>query len=419
MKGRRIFEVSSRRRVLMAGSGLVICAAASRAIGQANLRTQNGLIASIETQVVFPGRMTSTSWFHPRPCMMPAVEAIHALMTLQSIGGSDVFGPVHWTMSKDVGKTWTEPQAIPGLGRRTLEDGLEEGVCDVVPEYHAPSKAVLAIGHNVYYRQGVLARPQRPRWPVYVVRTADGSWSSPQKLTWKDPRAAFIYSCGCAQRVTLVGGDILVPLSFGSQETSPRSVTTVRCTFDGSELSIRDVGSELTNRVGRGLLEPSLATFGGKFYLTIRAEDGRGYAAVSDDGLNWSSQQPWSWDDGQPLSMSTTQQRWLIHSDGLFLVYTRKDEQNAKVMRWRAPLFVAEVDRQSLRLIRDTERIVLPLVGDGIRDPDHVALMGNFHTVAASRDESWVTVGENRRNDGWKGDTLLARIRWSQPNRLV
>lgn len=154
-------------------------------------------------------------------------------------------------------------------------------------------------------------------------------------------------------------------------------------------------------------------------YLTIRAEDERGYVSASDDGLNWQKQQPWSWDDGQTLAMSTTQQRWLVHSDALFLLYTRKDEQNAKVMRWRAPLFVAEVDRQSLRLIRDTEQVVLPLVGDGIRDPDHVALMGNFHTVAASPDESWVTVGENRRNDGWKGDTLLARIRWKRPNRLV
>jgi hypothetical protein len=43
--------------------------------------------------------------------------------------------------------------------------------------------------------------------------------------------------------------------------------------------------------------------------------------------------------------------------------------------------------------------------------------MGNFHTVAAAPGESWVTVGETRPDDGWKGDTLLARIRWSRPNR--
>jgi hypothetical protein len=387
--------------------------------GQQNQRTDNSLIAGIYRQVVFPGRQTGTSWFHPRPCMIPAEETQHVLMTLQSISGSDVFGPVQWTLSQDLGKTWSEPQPIPGFGRRTLEDGREEGVCDVVPEFHPRTQSVLAIGHNVYYRKGVLARPQGSRWPVYVVRDANGSWSAPQKLSWNDPRGAFIYTCGCAQRVTLPGGDVLIPMSFGPEETKPRSVTTVRCTFDGKQLSIREVGSELTSRVGRGLLEPSLAALDGKFYMTVRAEDERGYASVSDDGLNWQEQQPWMWNDGQPLAMSTTQQRWLVHSDGLLLVYTRKDEQNAKVMRWRAPLFAANVDQQSLRLIRDTERVVLPLIGDGIRDPNHVALMGNFHTVAASRDESWVTVGENRRNDGWKGDTLLARIRWKQPNRLV
>jgi hypothetical protein len=30
--------------------------------------------------------------------------------------------------------------------------------------------------------------------------------------------------------------------------------------------------------------------------------------------------------------------------------------------------------------------------------------------------ESWVTVGENRSRDGFKGDTLLARIKWTRPN---
>ncbi len=157
----------------------------------------------------------------------------------------------------------------------------------------------------------------------------------------------------------------------------------------------------------------------GRFYLTIRAEDDRGYVSASDDGLHWEPQRPWCWDDGEPLVMSTTQQHWLPHSDGLFLVYTRKAESNVNVMRWRAPLYLAEVDREALRLVRSSERVVLPLIGDGIDDPAHVARMGNFHTVAATPGESWVTVGETLPADGWRGDTLLARIRWSRPNRLV
>lgn len=78
-------------------------------------------------------------------------------------------------------------------------------------------------------------------------------------------------------------------------------------------------------------------------------------------------------------------------------------------------MFMAKVDRQSLRLIRDTERVVFPLQGDGINDPHHVARMGHFHTVAASPNESWVTVGETLSENGWKGDTLLARVRWNRP----
>jgi hypothetical protein len=339
-------------------------------------------------------------------------------MTLQSISGSDVFGAVHWTISDDLGETWSHPQPIPGLGRRSLGDGWEEGVCDVVPEYHANTGSVLAIGHNVYYWAGVLARPQRQRWPVYVVRSRAGTWSEVQKLEWSDPRGSAIYTCGCSQRTTLPNGDVLIPISFGKDD-QPRSVTTLRCSFNGSGLAVQSVGNELKNNAGRGLLEPSLTQLDDRFYLTLRAEDGRGYVAVSDDGLKWSQPVPWCWDDGEPLDMSTTQQHWLAHSEGLFLVYTREAADNARVMRWRAPLFMAEVDRKHLRLLRASERIVLPLVGDGVNDPKHVARMGNFHTLAVTPGESWVTVGETLPEDGWRGDTLLARVKWSRANALV
>jgi hypothetical protein len=115
--------------------------------------------------------------------------------------------------------------------------------------------------------------------------------------------------------------------------------------------------------------------------------------------------------------MSTTQQRWLPHSDALYLVYTRKAKENINVFRWRAPLYLARVDTGRLCLIRSTEHIVLPLIGDGVDDARRVARMGNFHTVAATPGESWVTVGECLPDDGWRGDVLMARIRWSRPNR--
>jgi hypothetical protein len=82
-------------------------------------------------------------------------------------------------------------------------------------------------------------------------------------------------------------------------------------------------------------------------------------------------------------------------------------------------LFLAQVDMDKMCLQRDTERIVLPLVGDGVNAPDDVAYSGNFHPVNASPHESWVTDGEMLPKHGYKGDLLLSRIRWNRPNELA
>ena len=183
------------------------------------------LVKGIKHSILWNGRAGGTTWFHPRACMIPTGDGPVAFMTLQSITGSDMFGHVHWSLSKDMGRTWTPPQRIAALGRHLARNELAEGVCDVVPEYHARTNTVLAIGHNVYYDQaGRLAQPQLERYPVYVVRTADGAFSQATKLPWDDPRGTAIYTCGCAQRVTLPDGRILVPLSFGAKGQPARSV---------------------------------------------------------------------------------------------------------------------------------------------------------------------------------------------------
>jgi hypothetical protein len=47
-----------------------------------------------------------------------------------------------------------------------------------------------------------------------------------------------------------------------------------------------------------------------------------------------------------------------------------------------------------------------------------VAYSGNFHTTSVGADESWVTDGEMLPKHGFRGDLLLARIRWNRPNQL-
>ena len=341
-------------------------------------------------------------------------------MTLQEIGGSDYFGQVHWSMSGDLGKTWSDPEPIPALGREPIagrDDDLKAAVCDVTPQYHPQTGAVIALGHVVFYKGDYFARKEQlSRYPVYVTRAKDGTWSKRKILKWDDPRGAHIYSNNCGQRVVLPDGDVQMSFTFGPK-AEHRMVAGVRASFDGRHLKVSKVGKPMHNPKRRGLLEPSVTQFGGMFWITMRAEDNRGYVSTSSDGLDWAEKKAWAWDDGTPLDMSTTQQHWLTHSDGLFLVYTRKDTTNINVIRWRAPLWVARVDPERRCLIRSTEQVLLPLAGDGINDPKKVALMGNFDVTNVSPNESWVTVGEWMPRNGYLGDVLLARIRWSKPNR--
>ncbi|WP_417847226.1 sialidase family protein [Thalassoglobus sp.] len=404
---------------------LVCCVVFSNfaAVGGAQSTERPKLIASISKETLWTNRDgNGATWFHPRACMMPGPDGKPiALMTLQEIGGSDYFGQVHWSTSSDLGKTWSDPEPIEALGRDPIPgraDDLKAAVCDVTPQYHPQSDSILALGHVVFYKGKYFARKEQlSRYPVYVTRDQTGEWSKRKILEWDDPRGKNIYTNNCGQRVVLPNGDVQMSFTFGPESVN-RMVSGVRASFNGEELKLQEVGPPLENRVGRGLLEPSVTEFQNKFWMTIRAEDNHGYLSSSEDGIHWEEKKAWTWEDGTPVKMSTTQQHWLTHSDGLFLVYTREDESNKNVIRWRSPLWLAQVDVEKKCLIKSTEQVVLPIVGDGVNDPDKVALMGNFNITHASPDEAWVTVGEWMPRDGYKGDVLLARIKWAKPNKL-
>jgi hypothetical protein len=86
------------------------------------------------------------------------------------------------------------------------------------------------------------------------------------------------------------------------------------------------------------------------------------------------------------------------------------------VFRHRAPLFIARVDCESLRVIRATEQVVVPERG---------ARLGNFGVTRVSDDESWVVVTEWMQTWGpnyvmpvdnkYGADNSIhiARIKWS------
>lgn len=378
-------------------------------------QNSNDLIQSLTVSTLHKGRDGGITWFLPRFCVLPNKTIF---LTKQEISGSDYYGPLHWQESRDNGKTWSEAKLVPGLGRFPYQGDIEETASDFTPEYHPPTKSLILLGEIIYYRNGKYFPEQPQRFPVYVIRDAKGNWSERKRLEWNDPRNSAIYAMGSSQFVILPNGDLLLPVSFRPIERAAYSVTTLLCSFDGKTIKVKSVGTELKNDVKRGLLEPQLIQYRDKYYLTIRAEDDRGYISESSDGLHWSQPRAWAWETGEALTMSTTQQHWLVHSDALYLSYTRKAEANANVMRWRAPLYLAQVNLATMRLQRNTERIVFPLVGDGINDPTHVPHYGNFHVGNISRDEAWIAAGEVIPAN-FRGDMLLARVKWWRANRLI
>jgi hypothetical protein len=358
-------------------------------------------------------------WYHPRAAAIPAQrpdDTPTVLVTLQKhLRVSDHYSGLFVLRRRGLDGPWAGPGAVKELGWREA-DGATEAVADVTPGWHAPTGRLLALGCRVRYGREGQQLEDRPRahqtaYAVYDPRR--GAWSD-WRILEMPPDARFNFCRNaCAQWLVKDDGTLLVPLYFGPNAKEPFSVTVAECRFDGERLSYVRHGDELSLAIDRGLVEPSLTRFGGRYYLTLR-NDRAGYVTAGDDSLHWRPIREWTFDDGNPLGSYNTQQHWLAHSDGLFLVYTRRGANNDHVMRHRAPLFIGRVDPERLCMLRRTERVLVPERG---------AELGNFGAAAVSARESWVTVSEglvtdSARKRGADRSTFIARVIWSKPNRL-
>lgn len=368
----------------------------------------------VDLRVVSEGFDGKTCWFHPRAGALPGSPPT-VVLTMQPwlLASSDVFLPIHSLRSSDLGRTWTPPvEHRDTLGRRPEPDGIEVGVCDFTPKWHARSGKLLGTGHTVRYRDNKLiaVRPRETAWAVYSPR-AD-TWSHWAVLGLPQEARFWNAGAGSTQRVDLDNGDILLPIYFKGREDRAYSTTVLRCRFDGKRLAYVEHGSELSVEVDRGLYEPSLARYRERFYLTLR-NDRAAYVATGRDGLHFDPPRPWRFDDGSELGSYNTQAHWVTHQDGLFLVYTRRGANNDQVVRHRAPLFMGQVDPERLVVLRATERELVPNKG---------AQLGNFAVADVSERETWVTTSEGMRPGdptkfGANGRVYAARILWDRPNR--
>ena len=277
-------------------------------------------------------------WFHPRAAAVPG----GVVMTIQKhLKVSDYYSGLHFMRRDGVGGAWSGPTLPLEIDWQPQADGVTLSVADVTPGWHEKTGKLLAIGARVRYspKGKQLDDVKRAHQTVYAVFDPKSSkWTPWQVLEVPANDEVNFARNACAQWVVKNDGKLLVPLYIGKSAKDRFSTTVAECHFDGEKLVYERNGDVLRLEVARGLYEPSLIAFDGRYYLTLR-NDERGYVSVSDDGLHFAEPKPWTFDDGAELGSYNTQQHWLAHRDGLFLVYTRRGANNDHIVRHRAPLF--------------------------------------------------------------------------------
>ncbi|KAA0135290.1 exo-alpha-sialidase [Gimesia chilikensis] len=373
------------------------------------------LTYEVDLRTVREGFDGKTCWVQARAGAIPQSGEFPAtvVLTMQKLllTGSDVFYALNEMRTTD-GKNWIGPIKHETLARRRLSDTREIAICDFTPGWHAKTKKLLGTGHSVRYENNKVMHVRKRSVAYSVYNQQDHTWSDWTTMSMPDEPRFENCGAGSAQRWDRKDGTILLPVYFKPKHEKQFSTTVVLCDFDGEKLTYKKHGSTHTVPVKRGLYEPSITKFQQKYYLTMRNDD-KGYVSVSDDGLNYSEPVVWKFDDGEELGNYNTQQHWVTHSDGLFLVYTRRGANNDHVFRHRAPLFMAEVDPATLRVNRSTERIIVPEKG---------ARMGNFAVVKISPSETWVVVAEwmqpiGIEKYGSNNRVYTSRIKWSRPSK--
>ncbi len=361
-------------------------------------------------------------WFQARATAIPASSGDPAtspniLLTMQPHGfeGTHNYKGIVSSLTSDLGKSWQGLTSQETLNLRTREscDGrlIYEVPVDATPMFHPQTGKVLLTGATFQVdtktNKDVPGGPSDVFYAVYDPGCKEwNTWQTlnfPKSFKWPYKRS------GCGQCLVEPNGDVLIPIYFGEHNNSIHYAAVARCKFDGEKLTYVEHGTEHKLDFGRGMSEPSLAKFVDQYFMTMRNDKGA-YVNTSTDGLNYTEAEPWLFDDGAELGSYNTQQHFLTHSDALFLVYTRRGLDNDEIMRHRAPLVMAQIDPKTKRVIRATERVIVPKQG--------TAETGNFGVCNITPGISWIVVAKRVTTPGEK-NVFVSQIEWKQPNLLV
>jgi hypothetical protein len=367
---------------------LMMLACSAQAFAQST-RDVQPVALKFETRTPIDGSK-DWDWWQARTAFVPG-NSPFLITTMSETGrtGTHNFHDIYQSISSDDGRTWSKPAPIPSLKRTLQADGYEVAPGDLWPTWHARTGKVLVTGKTFNFENGKNENRLREKVSYSVMDPASEKWGPLRFLTLPENdhsgKPIVAVNAGCTQRVDLPNGDILLPVRYW-RDAKKHNYTSIvaRCSFDGESLTYKEHGTEHTLPAGRGLYEPSLAEFEGEFFLTLRA-DKSACVTHGKDGLNFQPTREWRFDDGKPLGSYNTQQHWVTIGGGLFLVYTRRGADNDHIMRHRAPLFIGQVNPETLELIRSTERILIP---------ENHATLGNSGVCRVSDTETWITCGE-------------------------
>lgn len=305
--------------------------------------------------------------------------------------GSDVCFGMDITRTDD-GEHFTEPKRMAGLAS-VYRDGFR-----IQPDgnllYSRRFGKWFGIGRTTYYQSDlhpVLLGEDKPSGGITVSGDPIFLTFDPETAdftSWEALDFPFPYLCATPFSFhELPSGELLIGFYYNTPDM-PEFTRLQILRYDVSGDRPRAVGYGapiLNTEIERGLSEPEIVLFRGKYYMTIRSNE-NAFLAESEDGLNYSEPRLWRFDDGELLGSINTQQHWLKGGDGeLYLTYTRKTPYNDHVIRNRAPIFITRYDADRDCLIRAEE---VPLV------PELGARLGNFRIVHLSESEKWLVVCE-------------------------
>lgn len=396
-------------------------------------------IKAIENEVILNGRTHNQCWFSPgitvvqgkTPCSIPEV-----FINVNQLVGDDC-GLNHFTRTKDMGRHWTPPMESQNLlGIARADDFFEKPNISLF--YHHATKKLIGLGATQFYRDAgnstgykmeSIARSNECKNKNTMIYT---EWDFEQSdfISWTPidlppELKTFHYVAWPKIDIELDDGTVLCPFYLReSADDLYTAAAVMHARIDDKGFHCLELGNLLRVDSKRGLAEPSLIHFQDKYLMTVR-HDEQAYVCTSDDGLHYTEPTPWLFEDGSKLGNFNTQQHWLVQGDCLFLLYNRRSALNNGVFRCRAPLYIAEVNPKTLRIIRKSEQVVFPEKG---------ARMGNFNVVNVTDNEAWVVTGEwleglvSGQKEGdrfyfpgaaptfnriqYLGDLLLAKIRF-------